>query len=72
MIGVHREVLIRDRNAMEVKLSEELRGEIERWGRDLVVQGRYVSEKEIEEKYLEGRFGNAYDFDQQNRLDVVF
>lgn len=57
---------------MEVNFSEELRGEIERWGRDLVVQGRYKPEKEIDEKYLEGKFGNAYDFDQQDRLAVNF
>jgi len=61
-----------DRNPMEVNFSENLRGEIERWGRDLVVQGRYAPETEIEEKYLEGKFGNAYDFDQRDRLDVEF
>lgn len=61
-----------NRNAMEVQFSEELRGDIERWGRGLVVQGRYKPEKEIEEEYLKGKFGNAYDFDQQERLDVVF
>ncbi|PMD44857.1 hypothetical protein L207DRAFT_551817 [Hyaloscypha variabilis F] len=60
------------RNPMEVNFSEELRGELERWGRDLVIQGRYAPEKEAEEKYLEGKFGNAYDFDQRDRLDVVF
>jgi len=57
---------------MEVQFSEGLRGHIERWGRDLGVQGRYVPEKEIEERYLKGKFGNAYDFDQQDRLNVLF
>ena len=57
---------------MEVNFSEELKGDIERWGRDLVVQGRYVPEKDIEESYLEGKFGNAYDFDQQDWLDIEF
>ncbi len=57
---------------MEVDFSENLRGEIERWGKGLVVQGRYKPEKEIEEEYLKGKFGNAYDFDQKDRLDVVF
>jgi hypothetical protein len=61
-----------DRNSMEVNFSEELRGDIERWGRDLVVQGRYVPEKDVEESYLEGKFGNAYDFGQQDRLDIEF
>ncbi|KAE9375242.1 phytanoyl-CoA dioxygenase family protein [Stipitochalara longipes BDJ] len=60
------------RNPMEVNFSEELRGDIERWGRDLVIQGRYVPEKQVEERYLQGKFGNAYDFDQRDRLDVVF
>jgi hypothetical protein len=57
---------------MEVDFSENLRGEIERWGRGLVVQGRYKPEKVIEEEYLKGKFGNAYDFDQKDRLDVAF
>jgi hypothetical protein len=57
---------------MEVNFSEKLRGEIEGWGRDLVVQGRYKPEKEIEEEYLRGKFGNAYDFDQKDRLGLAF
>jgi hypothetical protein len=61
-----------DRNSMEVNFSEELRGDIERWGRDLVVQGRYVPEKDLEKSYLEGKFGNAYDFGQKDRLDIEF
>jgi hypothetical protein len=56
---------------MEVNFSEELRGEIERWGRDLRIQGRYFPEKQVEESYLKGKFGNAYDFDQEDRLDLV-
>ena len=63
--------LTKSRNAMEVNFSENLRGGIERWGRDLVVQGRYKPEKEIEE-YLRGKFGNAYTFDQKDRLDLAF
>ena len=61
-----------NRNPMEVRFSEQLRGEIERWGRGLVVQGRYAPETEIEEKYLEGKFGNAYEFNQRDRLNVQF
>jgi hypothetical protein len=57
---------------MEVNFSEDVRGIIERWGRNLVVQGRYKPEKEIEEGYLAGKFGNAYDFDQRHQLDVTF
>jgi hypothetical protein len=34
--------------------------------------GRSVPEKEIEERYWQGKFGNAYDFDQQDRLNVLF
>ncbi len=67
-----REEADENRNAMEVSFSENLRVEIERWGRDLLVQGRYKLEREIEEEYLRGKFGNAYDFDQKDRIDVAF
>ncbi|PVH89095.1 phytanoyl-CoA dioxygenase family protein [Cadophora sp. DSE1049] len=60
------------RNAMQVDLSEELRGEIEKYGRGLKVQARYLPEREIEEKYLKGAYGNAYDFDQKDKLAGVF
>ncbi|KAL5325021.1 hypothetical protein ACEPPN_006143 [Leptodophora sp. 'Broadleaf-Isolate-01'] len=60
------------RNAMEVNFSEELKGDIEKYGGDLQIQGNYLPEDEIEEKYLKGAYGNAYDFDQQDKLDVSF
>jgi len=66
------ERLTSSRNEMEINFSEELRGEIERWGGDLRVQSRYLSDKEVQDTYLKGKFGNAYDFDQQDRLDIEF
>jgi len=55
---------------MQINFAEELRPEIDK--SDLKVQGKYISEEKIWGSYLKGAYGNAYDFDQQDRLDVVF
>jgi hypothetical protein len=55
---------------MKVNFAEELQPELEQ--SSLQVQGTYKSEKEIEDSYLKGAYGNAYDFDQQDRLHVSF
>lgn len=60
------------RNAMEINFAEELRPELERIHSKLQIQGRYLPEKEILDRYLKGAYGNAYDFDQKERLDVAF
>ena len=60
------------RNPMEVNFSEDVRSTVEKHGRDLRIQGRYVPEKELLASYLEGKYGNAYDFDQSDRLHVEF
>ena len=57
---------------MEIKFSEELRGVLEMHGKDLQIQGRYFKEQEILDTYLNGTYGNAYDFNQQDRLDIFF
>lgn len=41
-------------------------------GKDLQIQGRYFKEQEILDTYLNGAYGNAYDFNQQDRLDMAF
>lgn len=55
---------------MEVIFSEDLRKEVETYGKDLQVQARYIPEKEVEGGYLKGAYGNAYDFDQTDKLDI--
>jgi hypothetical protein len=57
---------------MEIRFSEELRGVLEMHGKDLQIQGRYFKEQEILDTYLNGAYGNAYDFNQQDRLDMAF
>ncbi|TVY94360.1 Kanamycin B dioxygenase, partial [Lachnellula willkommii] len=59
------------RNAMEINFSEELRPVLEGHG-GLRIQGRYKPEQEILDTYLKGAYGNAYDFDQREKLDVEF
>ncbi len=57
---------------MEIKFSEELRGVLEMHGKDLQIQGRYSKEKDILDTYLNGAYGNAYDFNKQDWLVEVF
>lgn len=57
---------------MEVNVSEDLREEVERYGKDLQIQAKYLPEKEVEDEYLKGAYGNAYDFDQKDKLDIKF
>ncbi|PVH70588.1 hypothetical protein DL98DRAFT_597693 [Cadophora sp. DSE1049] len=62
----------RGRNVMEVNFPEELKEEIEKHGRDLQIQGNDMPELIAKKEYLKGSYGNAYDFDQQDKLDVIF
>ena len=55
---------------MEVGFSEDVRWILETRGRDLNVHSKFVSEKMLLDTYLEGKFGNAYDFDQRDKLEV--
>ncbi|TVY29665.1 Kanamycin B dioxygenase [Lachnellula hyalina] len=59
------------RNAMEITFSEELRPQLESDG-GLQIQGRLKPEQEILDTYLKGAYGNAYDFDQKEKLDIEF
>ena len=55
---------------MRVNFAEDLRPEMEK--SNLAVQATYKRAKEIEDTYLKGAYGNAYNFDQEDRLDVEF
>jgi len=59
------------RNAMEITFSEELRPQLKSDG-GLQIQCRFKPEQEILDTYLKGAYGNAYDFDQKEKLDVEF
>lgn len=37
--------------------------------RELQIQGTFLPEKDILDRYLNRGYGNAYDFDQQDRLE---
>jgi hypothetical protein len=69
-----------DRNATDdnpykqcnaVEFAEELRPILEEYSPVLQIQSRLLPEKDILERYLNRGYGNAYDFDQQDRLPVV-
>ena len=55
---------------MKINFAEELRPQLDNTG--LQIQGTFKDEAEIERTYLNGAYGNAYDFDQEDRLDVAF
>lgn len=57
---------------MTINFSEDLRADIEKHGSDLQVQATFSPEEEVLATYLKGKYGNAYDFDQKDRLDVDF
>jgi hypothetical protein len=57
---------------MEVNFSQDVRGTLDTNGKNLKVHSKFVPEKTLLDTYLEGKFGNAYDFDQRDRLDVQF
>jgi hypothetical protein len=59
------------RNAMQVEFAEELRPTLEEYNSVLQIQSAFLPEKDILERYLNRGYGNAYDFDQQDRLPVA-
>lgn len=56
------------RNTMVVNFAEELKPALTLERTGLQVQAKYLPEKEVEGLYLKGAYGNAYDFDQVQRL----
>ncbi len=53
---------------MRVEFSEDLRPFLEDHKSALQIQATYMPEGEIEERYLNRPFGNAYDFGQQDNI----
>jgi len=56
---------------MQVEFAEELRPTLEEYNPVLQIQSAFLPEKDILERYLNRGYGNAYDFDQQDRLPVA-
>ena len=57
---------------MKVELSEDLRPMVEELASELQVPAVYLPEQEISKSYLNRPFGNAYDFNQKERLEGIF
>lgn len=57
---------------MTVELSEDLRPVVEELAGELQVPAVYIPEQEISKRYLNRPFGNAYDFNQKERLEDLF
>jgi len=55
---------------MTVEFSKELEPLLKQYEDVLQIQGSFVTEEEIMDRYLNRAFGNAYDFDQANRLKI--
>lgn len=60
------------RNPMFVEFDEELAPCLSSDKTGLQVQGTFMPETEIEKRYLNRPYGNAYDFSQQEPVEGVF
>jgi hypothetical protein len=57
---------------MEVSFSNDVKGTLDKHGKDLRIQGKFMPDGNLLGSYLEGKFGNAYNFDQRDKVDVCF
>ena len=57
------------RNAMNIEFADDLKLMLEEEGRDLQIQGTFLPGDDILAHYSNLCYGNAYDFDQQGRLE---
>ena len=57
---------------MEIELSDKLAGRFSRAESGLDVAARYLPEDEVLKGYLNRPYGNAYDFDQKDKIEGVF
>ena len=57
---------------MEVEFAEELKPRLTVKRTGLQIPARFVSGKELEKNYLNRPYGNAYDFDQAEKVEGVF
>ena len=54
---------------MQVEYSEDLKPTLERFYKTLQIQSTFLPEIEVVSRYLNRGFGNAYKFDQEDRID---
>ncbi|KAG9194757.1 hypothetical protein G6011_04792 [Alternaria panax] len=60
------------RNAMEVEFAEELAERLSYKKTGLQIAARYVSSEHLLKNYLNRPYGNAYDFDQTDKIEGIF
>lgn len=60
------------RNQMTVEVAEDLRGELTTEKTGLYIAAEYVGGDVVREGYLNRPSGNAYDFDQVDKVADVF
>ncbi|KAF2108063.1 phytanoyl-CoA dioxygenase family protein [Lophiotrema nucula] len=60
------------RNQMEVEFAEELKPKLTVEKTGLQIAATFVSSKELEKNYLNRPYGNAYDFDQAQKIEGIF
>jgi len=60
------------RNQMTVEFAEELQSELTLQKTGLHVAAEYVKSEELVRNYLHRPYGNAYDFDQVDKIHGVF
>lgn len=56
------------RNSMRIEISDQVKHLVESEGQSLNVQADFIPEPELEQRYLNRPFGNAYYFDQEDPL----
>ncbi|OJD34470.1 phytanoyl-dioxygenase [Diplodia corticola] len=60
------------RNPMFVELADELKPALSNERTGLQVQGKFMPGEEVEKRYLNRPYGNAYDFSQQEPVEGIF
>ncbi|KAE8859826.1 hypothetical protein PTNB29_07057 [Pyrenophora teres f. teres] len=60
------------RNQMQVEFAEDLEEQLSHEKTGLQIAGTYVSSEQLQKNYLNRPFGNAYDFNQTEKIEGVF
>lgn len=54
---------------MQVEYSEDLKSTLDSFDKTLQIQSTFLPETDLMSRYLNRGFGNAYKFDQEDRID---
>ena len=60
------------RNQMTVEFSEDLKDELTLEKTGLQIPATFCSSQELEKNYLNRPYGNAYDFNQVDKIEGIF